>query len=100
MTDSPWVDDVSVSDDELLWRGVPAGQYNPDSLDPTRTIPSEGMFRTFFVSMYVRSESSVSAMLAKNASWRLWCLTAKQIREYECIIVREVDDWGDTAHVV
>src|SRR3990167_7645197 len=101
MPGPPWVDDpASVPDEEILWRGVVPESYAPDPLTG-KVLPSEGAFRgPGQVSMYMRRETSVAAMLAKKDTWRLWCLTAKQIREYGCIIVRDVDDDGNTAHVI
>jgi len=42
--------------------------------------------------MNVAVETSVTAMQAINPLWRLWCLHARQIRSFGCIIVRDIEE--------
>jgi hypothetical protein len=99
MPDREWVDDGSVPDDAILWRGIVPDLIETDPITG-RVIPREGAFRgPSEVSMNVAAETSVAAMQARNATWRLWCLRARQIRSFGCIVVRDAEE-GDTSHVL
>jgi len=98
MPDREWIDDGNVQGDAILWRGVVPDLIDTDQLTGLQ-IPSDGAFRTHEVSMNVAAETSVAAMYAINATWRLWCLRARQIRSFGCIIVRAAEE-GDNSHVL
>lgn len=97
MPDGQWADDQSIDNDAVLWRGATP---NLIELDPVsgKVIPREGAFRTQVVSMNVASETTVAVMHAKCPTWRLWAVTAKQIRDAGCIIVRDPEP-DDQSHV-
>ena len=98
MPDPEWIDDASVPDQSVLWRGVSPELQEIDGLT-NRLIPREGAFRTQKVSMNIKAETTVAAMQAKGSMWRLWALRAKQIRDAGCIIVRDPEP-DDPSHVL
>lgn len=81
-------DDLTVADDEIVWRGITADQIG---LDPVtgQVIPRERAFRTQEVSVNFAAQTTVAAMMAKFAGWTMFALTAKQVRDSGCIIVRD-----------
>lgn len=86
MPDPVRIDDAGIPNDARLWRGCIPDQRELDHTG--RLIPTEGAFRTQEVSMNLADETSMDQMLAKRPDWRLWTITAKQVRDAECIIVR------------
>lgn len=97
MPDGQWVDDQSIDNETVLWRGVTPDLIEVDPISG-RVIPREGAFRTQLVSMNITAATTVAAMQRKCPAWRLWAVSARQIRDAGCIIVRE-PQLDDPSHV-
>lgn len=95
-----WVDDLSISDGEVLWRRVPPQQAVKDHRTG-RWRPSSAVFRPSDREMSVNMASltTESAALAANPEDGLVAFTAGRARALDCIIVRQPEP-DNPAHAI
>jgi hypothetical protein len=103
MPDS-WVEDGSIPDHYRIWRAIPSESLYP--LGAGKSLAdqdfSDSAFRSHEVSFYIIDETTPEALAAKPQfkGLRFREISAAVARSFGLILVREIDQDGDTSHIV